>query len=321
MIDRSPQGAEHVKKMLVGNILTIGADDFARLVILYAMIGAIHFVFRSPLLSSASSEPKSGNVMLWDLLFYVSFSIVVTSSVGLVGVLLVFSFLIIPAVIGSMYSNRTSAALCIGWAAGVVACFSGFGASLALDLPTGAVLVACFALVLALSAIARWLVPTLSDRERFKAAALWFAGVLCAAVLAQGAWILIAPQADQPLVSILEAANVVGPGQFLDERERNIMRTAAASEASLREKVEQLYEAERNARWQGEPLTEEAVQQLSNFQRSYNEMSRGERFVQERLRKQGWERGRWYVGIPAVILPAIGVVVIANILRRRRLAR
>src|SRR5256885_1322171 len=69
------------------------------------------------------------NPTLWDFVFYASFGLVVASSVALAGVLLVFSFLIIPAVIGTLFSRRIGVALVIGWAAGVLASLLGFGAS------------------------------------------------------------------------------------------------------------------------------------------------------------------------------------------------
>src|SRR5262249_54163219 len=84
VVDRSPQGAEHVKKMLVGSILSVTADDVVRFVALYSAIGALHWLMRRPLLAAAEdSTERSGRVALWDLVFYLSFGVVVTSSVGL----------------------------------------------------------------------------------------------------------------------------------------------------------------------------------------------------------------------------------------------
>src|SRR5262249_56878221 len=91
MIDRAPQGAEHLKQILTGNILTTGTSDLAPIVPLYLALGLLHWIAWSRL------APAQGESWLWEFVFYASFGVVVTSSVALAGVLLVFSFLIIPA--------------------------------------------------------------------------------------------------------------------------------------------------------------------------------------------------------------------------------
>src|SRR5262249_43972582 len=104
VIDRSPQGAEHVKKMLVGGILSVTTDDIWRFVVLYGAIGALHWLVRRPLLAAADNASTDGTARtFWDLVFYLSFGLVVTSSVGIAGVLLIFCFLIVPALVGSLF--------------------------------------------------------------------------------------------------------------------------------------------------------------------------------------------------------------------------
>src|SRR5947209_15909628 len=142
VIDRSPQGAEHVKKMLVGGILSVSSDEIIRFTLLYAAIGALHWAFRRPLLAAANESANAKQrTAVWDLIFYLSFGVVVTSSVSVAGVLLVFCFLIVPALVGSMFSSAISAALIIGWAAGAFASACGIFGSFLLDAPTGAVTV------------------------------------------------------------------------------------------------------------------------------------------------------------------------------------
>jgi zinc/manganese transport system permease protein len=120
VVDRSPQGAEHVKKMLVGGILSVSTDEVIRFTLLYAAIGALHWAFRRRLLAAAN-EAANERTAVWDLVFYLSFGLVVTSSVSVAGVLLVFCFLIVPALVGSLFSSATWAALIIGWVAGALA--------------------------------------------------------------------------------------------------------------------------------------------------------------------------------------------------------
>src|SRR5574337_1171475 len=93
VVDRAPQGSEHIKQLLVGSILTVTPREVATLAVLYAAIGALHWVIRRPLLQ-ISFDPEAALregrwVRWWDFLFYASFGFVVTSSVRIAGVLLV----------------------------------------------------------------------------------------------------------------------------------------------------------------------------------------------------------------------------------------
>ena len=143
LIDRAPQGAEHLKQILTGNILTSGVNELAAIIPLYLAVALLHFLLRSRLTQSGS--------LFWEFLFYSTFGMVVTSSVALAGVLLVFSFLIIPATIGVMFASSLSRQLAIGWIAGTLTSAVGLALSFALDLPTGAAIVCAFGAALALA--------------------------------------------------------------------------------------------------------------------------------------------------------------------------
>ena len=110
LIDRAPQGAEHLKQILTGNILTSGLNEVAVIVPLYAAVGLLHWLLRRRLSGAGS--------LVWEFVFYASFGVVVTSSVAIAGVLLVFSFLIIPAAIGVMFASSLARQLAIGWIVG-----------------------------------------------------------------------------------------------------------------------------------------------------------------------------------------------------------
>src|ERR1700676_3701283 len=137
VVDRAPQGAEHVKRILVGSILTVSPGDVVKLMLLYAAIGAFHWLARGPLLAVSRARNPVGRstlvVSAWDLVFFLSFGVVVASSVTTAGVLLVFSFLIVPAVIGAIFSDRMRTILPIAWGAGIVACAAGLAAAYRLD--------------------------------------------------------------------------------------------------------------------------------------------------------------------------------------------
>lgn len=304
VVDRSPQGAEHVKRMLVGDILTISASDVQTLALLYGAVGLLHLACRRKLLAAAGGAPT----LLWDLVFYGSFGLVVTSSVALAGVLLVFAFLIIPAVIGTLFSPRAGAALGIGWGAGTLASLLGFAASVALDLPTGAAMVAAFAAVLLGAVLLR-----AGPRGVVMAAV----GVVALAVLAQGIWLIASPASDQPLLAAFERVSGLGPERSMTAGERRIFAEATETEARNRREVERLRAAEREARWKGEGLGEEDLRRVASFQQTFNEMGRGERFVQDHLRAVARERERWNVGVPAVAASVLALLLVYQPRRRR----
>jgi zinc/manganese transport system permease protein len=313
VIDRSPQGAEHVKRMLVGSILTVGPEDVVKLAGLYGAIGLLHYVLRRPLLAAAHDHaplPGSARTALWDFVFYCTFGLVVTSSVAVAGVLLVFSFLIIPAVIGFLFSQRLGVALAVGWGAGVAASLFGFGLSVALDLPTGAAMVTTFAGVLLLASALRLLFRGAPQARRAnrRRAAFAAAVLVTFAVLTQGAWLLLFPASDQPLLAAFDSVSGVGPERFMTAAEREVFREAGAMEARNRGEVERLRALEREARWKGEGLSEEDLRRVASFQQSFNEMGRGERFVQDHLRARARMRQRWWIGLPA--LGASGLVLL-----------
>ncbi len=158
-MSQSTSQAEHLKDMLVGNIIAVSWPEVTRTALLYGAVGIFHYVFRKPFLdiSMAHDQPEATglNIRLWDFLFYASFGFVVTSSVAIAGVLLVFCYLIVPAVAAMLYAETIGTRLAIGWTMGTVVSALGVYLSLALDLPTGATIVCTFGLVLVLMAMLR----------------------------------------------------------------------------------------------------------------------------------------------------------------------
>ena len=151
--------SEHLKDMLVGNILAVSWPEVLKTAALYAAVGLFHYVFRAKFLAISldheQAEATGINVRLWDFLFYASFGFVVTSSVSIAGVLLVFCYLIVPSVAAMLYARRIGRRLAIGWTMGTVVSALGIFLSVRLDLPTGATMVCTFGLVLILMALAR----------------------------------------------------------------------------------------------------------------------------------------------------------------------
>jgi len=323
VVDRSPQGAEHVKKMLVGGILSVTADELLRFVVLYSVIGAVHWIIRRPLLAAADNDDGRKNArryLVWDLVFYLSFGLVVTSSVATAGVLLVFCFLIVPALIGNLFSSRISAALLIGWLAGAAASAAGIFGSFLLDAPTGAVTVMAFAAALVIAgAIRAFMTAPATERSRNRRVGLHLGGlVFCVVLGLSGAWVVAAPAGDHPVLAAIELATGIGPDRFMTARERADYLEAAMIERRHKTEIDRLYDRERQSRWQGDELTADEIRRMGSMQQTLTEMGRGERFVVDYLRTRGRERERWYVGLP---LAAIGFVGAATIVRRARRAR
>ena len=161
-MSKSTSEGEHLKDMLVGNILAVSWEEVWQTAGLYVVIGVFHFVFRKKFLAisldPARAEREGVSLRFWDFLFYASFGFVVTRSVSIAGVLLVFCYLIVPSVAAMLYADRIGSRLAIGWVMGTIVSALGVYASLLLDLPTGATIVCTFGVVLALMAIVRPLI-------------------------------------------------------------------------------------------------------------------------------------------------------------------
>jgi zinc/manganese transport system permease protein len=152
LLDRAPHGAEHLRSMLVGNILTASGRHVVGVALLYAGIGLVHWFCRRPFFLISTDPARAyrdgWHVRWWDFLFYATFGVVVTTSVRVAGVLLVFSYLIVPALAGIIWGGTTAQRLLIGWAFGTLVSTLGMLASAIFDLPTGATIVCAFAVVL-----------------------------------------------------------------------------------------------------------------------------------------------------------------------------
>lgn len=302
LVDTAPQGTEHIKQLLTGNILTTGVMELAVVIPVYALIGAALWAARTRLARAQSGWAG----WAWDFFFYACFGIVVTSSVALAGVLLVFSFLIIPAAVGMLYADGARR-LWIGWAVGVTASLAGLIVSYAWDLPTGSTMVCTFGAALAIAGLLR----PLRDSEKRTLAGRALRSAVAVVVAGSGAWLAIAPRADQPVVDILEYAVPGVRGLYLTHGEVQIHQDADQYAERYRLEAEKLNDREARSRWQGEVLSDYEVRRISSFLQSYNEMRKGEEFVKREVRSRARERMRWWLGgllilIACVIFPWIG---------------
>jgi zinc/manganese transport system permease protein len=144
--------SEHLRDMLVGNIVAVQWPEVGTTAAMYLGIGIFHYIFRRRFLEismdSQAAAARGVPVRLWDFLFYASFGLVVTRSVAIAGVLLVFCYLIVPSVAAMLFASRIGPRLAIGWVMGGVVSMLGMYFSVNFDLPTGATIVCTFGLAL-----------------------------------------------------------------------------------------------------------------------------------------------------------------------------
>lgn len=161
LLSRTTEGNEELKKMLIGDVLTVTWGEIWKTFALYAVIGLIHYVFRRKFFAVTFDPERARaegiSIRLWDFLFYALFGLVVVSFVQIGGVLLVFSYLIVPAVCANFLAIRFGVMLLIGWGAATLASVVGLAASYQFDLPTGAAIVCALgAALLIFGVIARF---------------------------------------------------------------------------------------------------------------------------------------------------------------------
>lgn len=153
------RGAEHVKETLTGTLIWVTWPDVLKVAGAYAMIGLFHFIFRRRMLDTTFRPENVGNLRLWDFVFYLTFGMAISFSVNVAGVLVIFSTLVIPAVIAYLFVERFGRALAVAWATGAVAVIGGLVLSFTRDLVTGPVLVCGFGLMLVLAFAVRAFIP------------------------------------------------------------------------------------------------------------------------------------------------------------------
>jgi zinc/manganese transport system permease protein len=157
--DRTPRGGEAIKDILVGSLLWVTWPAIGRLAAVYAAIGLFHWLLRHRFLTISFhpelAEARGWKVRWWDFLFYLSFGTVITFSVPIAGVLLVFSFLVVPAAIAFQFASRPGALAVVSWASGILASAAGLWLSFHYDLPTGPLVVCMFGVLLVVAYLIR----------------------------------------------------------------------------------------------------------------------------------------------------------------------
>lgn len=154
--DRAPEGAEHIKELLAGSILWVTWGTVIKDLIIYSAVGLFHYLFRKRFITITEDPERAyaqgWKVWFWDFLFYLSFGVIITLSVEIAGVLMVFAYLVAPAIIALGTSNRWGPRIVIAWAVGFLASAAGLIASYTWDPPSGPAIVCSLGLFLLLFA-------------------------------------------------------------------------------------------------------------------------------------------------------------------------
>jgi zinc/manganese transport system permease protein len=144
ILDRSPHGLEEFKSIINGNIIWVTPAEILSTFIVYGLIGLLHVVLWKKFYA-LSYEGKGG---FWlEFLFFASFAVVLVKSVKMAGILQVFSFLVIPALIGRLFTRKPFKVLMVGWALGVLVSLVGISLSYKFDLPTAPVIVLSLSII------------------------------------------------------------------------------------------------------------------------------------------------------------------------------
>lgn len=306
-LDRAPQGAEHIKQLLIGSILSVTPQEVGMLAALYGLIGAAHWALRRPLLEVSFNPLLAAalhrRVFLWDVVFYGSFALVVTSSVRIAGVLLVFSYLIVPAAIAGLFALSVRGRLFVAWALGAAMSAAGLYASWTWDLPTGPAIVAAFGAATALVAVG----------FAFKRITLARAAmVLCGLIALAGLLLTAFPRMDQPWLDALENIAPEVQEVFLTPDERATRTDSIESIATASAELTRLRALEQDVRWGAKAMDAEKQERLRQYLAGRSEISAGDQLVLQALRARARERQRFALGIPLMLLGASALVALAR---------
>jgi len=320
VIDRAPQGSEHIKQLLVGSILTVTLREVGTLALLYAIIGSLHWTIRRPLLEISlapeAAVSKGRWMRWWDFVFYASFGFVVTSSVQIAGVLLVFSYLIVPAAIAALLVRSVSARLALGWGLGFVVSLLGLVASAAWDLPTGATVVTTFGVSIAAVAACLGLRILIQATRAKGPSALTGAGIAALAVLAlAGLLLVIVPQMDHHWLNWLEKVAPSVQLAFLTSDERETYRDSQEAVERGQSEIQRLRAMQQQVQWGTREMSEEKQERLRQYLASRSEITAGDQIVLKHLQGKARQRQRFWLGIPLLLIGTGGALTLARVRR------
>lgn len=177
LMAKVPHGDADVAEILFGNILAVTPEKITEMLLVFGLVGLVHGIFyrrfkhqtllQADLASEVSVVPEEKISLLnpWNMLFYLTLALVISSAVGSSGVLQVFSYLIVPPVCALILFRQFEKALLMAFGVAVIASLGGLYSSYTYDLPTGASIVACFGLLFILCALGKKLLGAKKTRQ------------------------------------------------------------------------------------------------------------------------------------------------------------
>jgi zinc/manganese transport system permease protein len=258
-------------------------------------------------------------IVLWDVVFYATFATVVTSSVRIAGVLLVFCYLVVPAAMAAMLARGVGARLGLGWALGAAVSLAGLAASWHWDLPTGATIVSAFGAAIGLAAALFGLVRAARAVRARGAMALAPAGLVAGALIALAGVLLASlPRMDHPWLDALEDVAPVVQETFLTQGERAARRDALEAIGRGEADLARMRALAQEVRWGVRSMDAENEERLRQFIAGRSEIVAGDQLVLRTLRAKARERQRYWLGIPIVLLGALLLLALRRAASRRR---
>jgi zinc/manganese transport system permease protein len=187
-------------------------------------------------------------------------------------------------------------------------------------MPTGAAMVTAQAGFLLLAGLARVLIFVHGAQRQvnLRIAAYTVAAAILSVLLASSVWLMIAPTGDQPLLALVERATGIGPARFLGPADRDTYESAVRDTMRFQDEADRLDASEKASRSREAPLSDDEIRRIASYQQSFNEMTRGERFVQEVLRGKARMRERWIVGVPIALFALLGLLGLGHRFHKHR---
>ena len=296
-LDRAPQGAEHIKQLLIGSILTVTPQEVAH--DRGALRGDRAFCTRSfrRAIVEVSFEPRAAaargrRLLLWDVVFYGSFALVVTSSVRIAGVLLVFAYLIVPAALAGSLAAGLARRLVVAWALGAALTAAGLYASWHWDLPTGPAIVSAFGAAVG------------ARRHRFRCAQAR-AARRCGQIAA-GAHRARRARCCSRFRGWTSRGSMRWRRSrrrcrriFLTDSERSTRSETMNDIERARAELDRLRALEQDVRWGKADMEAEKAERLRQYLAGRSEIAAGDQLVLRSLRARARERQRWMLGAAA----------------------
>jgi zinc/manganese transport system permease protein len=316
VLERVPLGGEQIKALLVGSILAVTAEDVLRVAALYGAVAVVHWICRRPL-ARLSFGGTVARARLWDFVFYLTFGLVVTSSVRIAGVLLVFAYLIVPAVVGAALASTPARRLLAGWSVGSAASVAGLAASYRWDLPPGATIVATLggALVCVAAVVGTWRLGV-RVRRHGAAALAGVSTVTGVVVLVAGTALIVVPAADHVWLDAVERAVPAIQTAFLTPAERGVAADSRAAIARGVVETRALRARQVEAAWNAAVRDPEERERLRQFTLGREEIVAGDRLVLKTLTRKARERQRFALGVP-IALTGLALTGLGVTCRRR----